>query len=53
MDANRTDLKLLRLVELLYATRSLTRRLGTEVLRDPAVSTLIFPPESKLHQPPR
>jgi hypothetical protein len=37
----------------LFWVRSPSSRLRTELLHDPAVSTLVFPPESKLQQPPR
>jgi hypothetical protein len=40
-------------VGLFWLRSSSGSRLGTEMLRDPAVSTLVFPPESKLHRPPR
>lgn len=40
-------------VGLFWVRSSSGSRFGTELLRDPAVSTLVFPPESKLHQPPR
>jgi hypothetical protein len=38
----------------LFCLRSLSgSRFRTELLHDPAVSTLVFPPESKLQRPPR
>jgi len=37
----------------LFWARSSGSRLRTELLHDPAVSTLVFPPESKLQQPSR
>jgi hypothetical protein len=40
-------------VAVFWLRASARSRLRTELLQDPAVSTLVFPPESKLHQPPR
>jgi hypothetical protein len=40
-------------VVLLWARSSRGSPFRTELLHDPAVSTLVFPPESKLQQPRR